>query len=153
MCRTSVGAQQEPESEWINKLLTDGSDVSPRTEEMSDEERRRNSSWNRWEEKSAERMAAGGHKTGKLRGDENNHGERGNGNQGWQRRKETEEGEFGTEGEGRGERCFNRGDSLSHGRLQETEAVKVGATVVELRDNHLQACWQAVFHHLVSDSD
>lgn len=95
MCRTSVGAQQEPESEWINKLLTDRSDVSPRTEEMGDEERR-NSSWNRWEEKSAERMAAGGHKTGKLReGDENNHGERGNGNQGWQQRKETEEGEVG----------------------------------------------------------
>lgn len=135
MCRTSVGAQQEPESEWINKLLTDRSDVSPRTEEMGDEERR-NSSWNRWEEKSAERMAAGGHKTGKLReGDENNHGERGNGNQGWQQCKETEEGEVGTEGKRWGERYFNRGDSLSHGRLQETEAVPVGAIVVELQEN------------------
>lgn len=50
-------------------------------------------------------MAAGGHKTGKLReGDENNHGERGNGNQGCQWRKETEEGEVGTEGKSRGER-------------------------------------------------
>lgn len=151
MCRTSVEAQ--PESEWINKLLTDGSDVSPWMEEMGDEERR-NSSWNRWEEKSAERMAAGDHKTGKLReGDENNHGERGNGNQGWQRRKETEEGEVGTEGRRRGERCFNRGGSLSHGRLQETEAVPVGAAAVELQEIHLQACWQAVFHHLVSKSD
>lgn len=88
-------------------------------------------------------MAAGGHKTGKLReGDENNHGERGNGNQGRQRRKETEEGEVGTEGKRRGERCFNRGDSLSHGRLQETEAVPVGATVVELQENQARIIYR-----------